>query len=408
MSEEEKKLRLDYRKIRKKWITIGGAVLAAVLALALIATIFAITLNKTYYVNYSEKSSIDYGVRLRDNDFYDESCLGKDYAYIASLIDKVQAKFNYELIMQSQDLVDFEYSYRVDAVVQIKNKLSGKVLFAPVYNVVEQKTCSSINTGVGINQMVSVDYTKYNDIASRFINTYNLTGTEANLLLQMHVNVIGTSDEFQNDKNNNSYIASISIPLTTQTVEVKITSAIPAEEQKILSYTTKNIADVFFVIAIVLASISVIIALVLTGYAYLSRNVDISYDIKVARLVRNYKSFIQKICNSFDVVGYQVLIIDTFEEMLEIRDTIQSPILMEENDDRTCSKFFIPTNTNLLYLYEIKVDDYNEIYGINEQEQSDSLVMPEEGAENSESCPEEAITVDTVIDDPDREELVKE
>jgi len=408
MSEEEKKLRLDYRKIRKKWITIGGAVLAAVLALALIATIFAITLNKTYYVNYSEKSSIDYGVRLRDNDFYDESCLGKDYAYIASLIDKVQAKFNYELIMQSQDLVDFEYSYRVDAVVQIKNKLSGKVLFAPVYNVVEQKTCSSINTGVGINQMVSVDYTKYNDIASRFINTYNLTGTEANLLLQMHVNVIGTSDEFQNDKNNNSYIASISIPLTTQTVEVKITSAIPAEEQKILSYTTKNIADVFFVIAIVLASISVIIALVLTGYAYLSRNVDISYDIKVARLVRNYKSFIQKICNSFDVVGYQVLIIDTFEEMLEIRDTIQSPILMEENDDRTCSKFFIPTNTNLLYLYEIKVDDYNEIYGINEQEQSDALVMPEEGAENSESCPEEAITVDTVIDDPDREELVKE
>jgi len=147
---------------------------------------------------------------------------------------------------------------------------------------------------------------------------------------------------------------------------------------------------------------------VLTGYAYLSRNVDISYDIKVARLVRNYKSFIQKICNSFDVVGYQVLIIDTFEEMLEIRDTIQSPILMEENDDRTCSKFFIPTNTNLLYLYEIKVDDYNEIYGINEQEQSDALVMPEEGAENSESCPEEAITVDTVIDDPDREELVKE
>ena len=48
--------------------------------------------------------------------------------------------------------------------------------------------------------------------------------------------------------------------------------------------------------------------------------------------------------------------------MLYIRDTLQSPILMSENQDRTCTQFLIPTNTKLLYVFEIRVEDYDEIY----------------------------------------------
>ena len=54
--------------------------------------------------------------------------------------------------------------------------------------------------------------------------------------------------------------------------------------------------------------------------------------------------------------------VDTFREMLEVRDTIMSPILMNENEDKTRTLFFIPTNTQLLYVFEIKIDDYDEIY----------------------------------------------
>ena len=61
--------------------------------------------------------------------------------------------------------------------------------------------------------------------------------------------------------------------------------------------------------------------------------------------------------------GYQVLALTSFNEMLDIRDTVQSPILMYENEDKTCATFFIPTQSKTLYLYEIKVDDYDQIYG---------------------------------------------
>ena len=362
MSEEERKKRFSYRLRRKRIIMLLSALLILLLVATLLTGMIAYVKDNTYYVNYSEKSAIDYGVLLKENDFYEDSSLGKDYAYIASLIDKVYAEFNYEIKMDSKEPVNFNYNYRVDAILQIKNKTSGKVLFAPVYNEIPEKSFTTTDNAVKISDLAVIDYAKYNDIAERFINTYNLDSTSAQLLLQMHVDVTGTSEEFLNNQNSNSYIASIAIPLTSQTVEVKITSAIPAEEQKILSYTTTDVSESFAFACRMLAIISAFFAIILWIYTYFSRNIDITYDIKVAKLLRNYKSFVQKMRNSFDTDGYQILIISSFEEMLDIRDTIQSPILMEENKDRTCSKFYIPTTTKLLYLYEIKVEDYDQIY----------------------------------------------
>ena len=64
----------------------------------------------------------------------------------------------------------------------------------------------------------------------------------------------------------------------------------------------------------------------------------------------------------FDCDGYQIVSIQTFTEMLGIRDTIQSPLLMTENRDETMTRFLIPTDTNILYVFDIKVDNYDEIY----------------------------------------------
>ena len=43
--------------------------------------------------------------------------------------------------------------------------------------------------------------------------------------------------------------------------------------------------------------------------------------------------------------------------MLEIRDTIQQPILMVENKDKTGVHFIIPSNTKILYAYSLKEEE---------------------------------------------------
>jgi hypothetical protein len=103
----------------------------------------------------------------------------------------------------------------------------------------------------------------------------------------------------------------------------------------------------------------------------------------------------------FNEEGYQIVMIKTFNEMLGIRDTIQSPILMTENRDETMTRFLIPTNTKILYTYEIKVDNYDFIYGIipNELEET-----PVEEAPVEETPIEETIILSN---DVSTEEIVE-
>ena len=144
-------------------------------------------------------------------------------------------------------------------------------------------------------------------------------------------------------------------------------------------------STVFLVLGIVSSSIDVILIGLLIAFIYLTRNTDINYAIKVKKILSAYRSYIQVITNPFDHEGYQILMVSTFKEMLAIRDTIQSPILMNENEDCTCTQFMIPTNTKILYVFEIKVEDYDAIYApepviledVDEEELSEALATPD-------------------------------
>lgn len=363
MSEAEKRRRLHYRKVRKRWIGIQAIVLAAILLAGLICTAVYYKLDETHYIDYTEESKVDYGVYLKPNDFYKETYLGKEMAYLGALIDKIDAEFAYGMSMHTSGEVDFSYTYRIDAVLEIMEKTSQTPVFSPVYPVVSEQTGTRKGTSLEIREIVSLDYDQFNDLANDFIEAYSLKNMKCNLVLKMYVSVVGSSDEFQQDASNNEYVVLLHIPLTTDVVEGTITTNTLTAESKVLAVGTGTGAAVFRVMALILMIGGALFGVELICFIYLTRNTDITYELRVSRLVRAYKSFIQKITNEFDTAGYQVLFLDSFQAMLEIRDTIQSPILMHENDDRTCTRFLIPTNTKILYVFELKVDDYDELYG---------------------------------------------
>jgi hypothetical protein len=123
---------------------------------------------------------------------------------------------------------------------------------------------------------------------------------------------------------------------------------------------------VFLVLGYVFAGLSVLLALAMAVFAHKTKNEDVTYTARVRKLLNAYSAYIQRMEGEFDDLGYQIILIKSFNELLGIRDTLQAPILMTENRDKTMSRFLIPTNTKLLYLFEIKVDNYDEIYGTSE------------------------------------------
>ena len=111
----------------------------------------------------------------------------------------------------------------------------------------------------------------------------------------------------------------------------------------------------FLVVAVALFLIEIIVLIVLVKYIIKTRTAESIYQRELQKILNNYKSYIQKINNSFDLSGYQVLQVDEFTDMLEIRDTLNQPILMTENKEKTGVYFIIPSNPKLLYTYSLKV-----------------------------------------------------
>ncbi|MBR7116182.1 MAG: hypothetical protein IKC87_00525 [Clostridia bacterium] len=359
MSEKEKKKRAFYRKNREKWI-FTETVVAVVLALAiLISSIVAYQLNKTYYIGYRESGSIEYNVFLKDNEFFEEDHLGKDQSYVASLIDKIIADYSYEIDMDTDD-VNYKYSYTIKSRLEIIDDTSKVAIFNPERELVNvQNKSQSSSNRLRINEIVVINYDEYNDLASRFLGTYDLTHTTSNIVITLEVDVLSDCNAFSGSSVD-TYKSELRIPLTTKTVNIQMTSAVPDAEAKMIACQRGAGFEAFKTTAIVLGVAEILWILFMIAFIRLTRTEDITYTSRVKKIVSQYKSYIQKINNMFDTHGYQRILVDTFDEMLEIRDTIQAPILMYENEDKTCSKFIIPTDSKLLYLYEIKIEGYAE------------------------------------------------
>ena len=360
MSEKEKKRRKLYRKNREKLILFQSMLIIVLAVAIVVCSIVSIQLKMKYYVHYTERGSIDYNVFLKDNEFYAESHLGQGQSYVASLIDRIITNFNYRIDMDTED-VNYRYSYKITSTLEILDDLSNVAIFNPeeVLVNVQNKTQSSSDR-LEINEIVVIDYDEYNNLASKFLETYDLLGdTTSHIIVKLEVDVLSDCDAFSGSAVD-TYISELRIPLTTKTVNIKMTSSVPDEEARMIACTRGVGSEVFATTAIVLGVIEALFIAVLASFVYLTRTPDITYATRVKKIVSQYKSYIQRINNMFETTGYQVIYVNTFDEMLEIRDTIQAPILMHENEDQTCCKFIIPTDSKLLYVYLISVEGYQD------------------------------------------------
>lgn len=359
MSEKEKKNRALYRKNRDKWI-FAQAVIVAVLTIAvIISSIVCGQLKKQYYIGYREGGSIDYNVFLKENEFFDKTHFGQDQSYVASLIDKIVADFSYEIDMDTDD-VNYRYSYTIKSRLEIIDNSSGAAIFNPEYELINQQNKTQSSTDrLRINEIVVLKYDEYNDLANKFLQTYSLSSTTSNIVVTLEVDVLSDCTAFSGSAAD-TYTSELRIPLTTKTVNIKMTSAVPDAEAKMIACQRGAGAEVFKTTAIVLGVVDTFAIALLLAFIFLTRTPDITYTARVKKILSQYRSYIQKIKNLFETHGYQVIFVDTFDEMLEIRDTIQAPILMYENEDKTCAKFMIPTDSKLLYVYKIEVEGYIE------------------------------------------------
>ncbi|MBO5907107.1 MAG: hypothetical protein J6Q85_03015 [Clostridia bacterium] len=390
MSEAERKRRCSYKEQRKKWILIQGIVLIVVAIMILGSTLIYNQLNKEIYIAYQESSSVKYSVKIPKNAPFYSDYLGEfseyadengdlwipsSYAYPTMAATAIKVDLDYQLNMGTRD-VDYEYTYRIYANPEVVDSSTKSKFPMPKTVISETLTpiTQSSNNKLVISKPIEIDYHYYDQLVKDFESKLGIKNATENLIITMEVEVIGSSEMFESNAEN-TYTINVSVPLNENAFDVKYsTSSGQGGDCKILARKNSGNQNAFKNTAIGLGGVELLALIFFIAYVYLTRNHDVKYTIRVERLLNNYRSFIQRVRNGFDTTGYQLLEISTFKEMLAIRDTIQSPILMSENTDQTRTQFFIPTNTKILYVFDIKVDNYDELYGAHPEWTDDSII----------------------------------
>jgi len=336
------------RKIVMIWLILT-------IILLIITTIYlikeAMKEKEQKHIVYTENGHVDYNVYLKENEFYDKEYLGKDRQYIASLINYVEANLRYDL-QASEPNLKHKYTYRIVADINVEEESNKNSIYKFSEELVKSQTIEfNTNKKLQINERVQIDYNKYNDIIKRFIDVYNLSNIESTLKVNMYVSVDGVSKS-------KAPVSSLTIPLTTKTVAIDIQSnSVNATEISVY----KNIANNNkLYISVLTAILTVMVIIELFIFNNNTKDETAIYQAKVKKILLNYDSYIQKINNNFDFNGYQQLEMKSFDDLLQIRDTIGQPILMSEKGSDKETDFFKNIKKNFLYIYKLKLKDINK------------------------------------------------
>ena len=310
-------------------------------------------LNKSHYVKLSEKSSVDYKVCLKENNFYDDKCVDKNNQYIASLIDYIPANFNYDFKFLGKN-VDFKYNYKIEALFNVIDKDNKKALFTKKEVLYESDTKSS-SESANIKYDLNIDYNNYNDLLSSFVTIYDLEETINTLKVNLIVNILGDGTTSMDTINKDS-VVSLSIPLTRKTVNVDINAAENVSDTNVLIKNSENnilnlvSAGIFFLISLIL------IAYVIYYYESTKTILEI-YQSRIKKITSTYDSYIQRISGSYPIGASQICKVVSFRDMLEIKDSSDKPLLMLENEAKTGTFFMIPVGEGVIYTYALRVED---------------------------------------------------
>lgn len=344
---------------KKKNITIilCCALLAMICAVLMIR--FSISGKEQYIFHYNDYSKLDYNVYLKENQFYKEPFLKKDNVYISTLIDYINAEFNYNFKVVED--ISLGYDYYVSAKLLIGEN-DNKKIYESEDILLDKREIKQVEKGTfSIDENIKIDYNKYNSLASTFLKKYGLS-TGAKLIVSMYVDINGTYENFEK-KLNDSAVVSLEIPLTTTTTEIAMNYDLKNSVNEKFEYGKTSITKMWlFVLGVIIAILDIIYVIIKLIEYVNSKDDKERYQEKLNKIFSEYGSYISKKSMTAKTkeimytVSLRIEVLDTFEDLINVRDSIERPILFYEAEEGKQAVFYI-IDTNVSYIYILNAKD---------------------------------------------------
>ena len=339
---------------RKFWMysLLISAFVLIISGAILIGRYFVLTMPR--YVNYTEDSNLSYEVIYKDNNFFNEGKQATNNKYIASLIDYIKADFKYNISFFDKN-INYKYKYKIVANVKVLDNEDKEKIYEE--NDVIYQSEGLTGSGVtNIRKSVDIDYNKYNDLINSFKNTYGLKDADSKLVVSMYIDLNSYGNADINEVNKKA-VVSLSMPLTKRTTGIDLSNELTkSTDRKVLINNVANYSHLL-VIGVMEILVSIVEIIIMIFCCKKTRTIKNIYDREIKKLQNTYTGYIQKINSKYEIGASQVIKVDSFNDMLEIRDTLKTPILMLENEAKDGTFFIIPAANGIIYAYALRVVD---------------------------------------------------
>ena len=296
-------------------------------------------------VNYREKSNLDYKVYLKNNEFYDSEYLGKGMSYVASLIDKITADFNYTFDIDKDSNINFDYDITAELVISDTNK--NNVFLKKEYTLLQNTKEEMVNAKQHtINKTIDIDYDYYNTIANKFRISY---GVETRSDLNIYLNIHEKNSENNSFKLENKSVMALTIPLSQKSINITLDYKDINKTSEVIKNSQIIINNyIYLIMGIVLLLIGIIELIYLINLLLLIKNKKTKYDKFIAKILNEYDRLIVETTTGPNTQDKNIIKINKFEELLDVRDNLKLPI-----------KYFIISKHQKCQFY---IDHEEEIY----------------------------------------------
>lgn len=361
---EKDNLELPVLKGKNREKAIPFAFIIGIIAMLIIFLIacLSLTVKGEYKLHFSDKGNMDYKVYLKKNEFFEDDYLPMDRQYIASIIDHVDADFSYSF--KSDERINLEYSYYLTATLLINNA-DGKKIYDKKETILEKQKYNEVkNDSFSISENVKIDYDKYNKVATKFVEQYGIVA-DSKLVVSLYVDVVGKHAEF--DKNiSDKAVVTLEIPLTNKTVDITLDYELAENNNQILQYSSTRISNpILFGFACVLAVADIVAIIGFIIYVIINRDNETLYNIKLNKILKDYDRYIsetkitERVEDLLKTRGLRIVILNSFESLMDVRDTIEKPILFHEERIGEEAIFYL-FDDKIGYVYVMRASDMSK------------------------------------------------
>lgn len=321
-----------------------------IFALSQSLSLLMLSMNiKQEVINYKEKGNIDYKVYLKQNDFYENDYLNNNMVYVSSLINKINTTYNYKVEIDKE--TNMTYDYEIIGQIIIYNSTKENVFFKKDYILSNKKQETLQNTKeINIEKNIDIDYEYYNNLASKFRRNYGVN-SKSDFIVKLKVNY-NNDDKSLNIANNKEL--SITIPLTENEVTINSQSAKVETNKQVLGKkhltieSSRKLAS-----SIALALISLVIFIYIIVNLFNEKKPTSKYDKLIKKILKEYDRLIVNTSSPPVLNKDKVLIVDNFQELLDVHDNLGIPIMYYIIEEHKKCTFYI-NHDDEIFIYKVK------------------------------------------------------